>query len=71
MPQYLPDLELPDPEVDDRDRKASSCPSKPPGRSAPDQNDTDPPHVREALRAIVRLLARQAARDHLAQGECP
>ena len=65
MAQHLPDLELPDPEVDDRDRAALSGPAA--ATSAPDR--TDPPAVREALKAIVRLLARQAATDHLAQGE--
>jgi len=64
MARYLPNLEFPDPEIDDRDRKASPVPSAPDATSDPDRTDPEPPHVREALRAIVKLLARQAARDH-------
>ena len=69
MAQHLPNIELPNPEVDDRDRAASSGPSAPATTPDCDQTDTDPPHVREALRAIIRLLARQTAREHMAQGE--
>ena len=68
MAQHLPDPELPDPEIDDRDRKASPGSSVPAATSVPDQTETEPPHVREALRNIVRLLARQAARDSVAHG---
>ena len=71
MAQHLPNPELQDPEVDDHDRQASSGPSAPAATSHADRTQTEPPHVREALSAIVRLLARQAARDHLARGECP
>ena len=66
MARYLPNLEFPDPEIDDRDRKASSRPSASTATSDPDQTNPEPLHVREALRGIVKLLARQAARDHLA-----
>ena len=69
MARHQPNLELPDPEIDDRDRKASSGPSAPAATSDPDQTNPEPPHVREALRAIVKLLARQAAREHRAQGQ--
>ena len=67
MPQHLSNPEFPAPKVDDRDRAASPGPAA--ATSDPDRTDTEPPHVRDALRAIVRLLARHAARDHLAQGE--
>jgi hypothetical protein len=61
MAQHLPTLELPGPEIDDRDRKASSGPSKQAVTSVPDQTEIEPPHVREALRAIVRLLQSRIA----------
>jgi len=71
MPEYLSKADLPDPEVDDRDRTTPSGSPRPAATSDAGRTDPEPPHVREALRAIVRLLARQAARDHLARGECP
>ena len=67
MSQPLPDAEFPDPELDDRDRAMSPGPAA--ATSDPDQTGTEPPHVRDAVRAIVRLLARQAARERMAQGE--
>jgi hypothetical protein len=69
MARHLPNLELPDPEIDDRDRATSAGSPKPAATSEADQTGTEPPHVREALRAIIRLLARQTAREHMAQGE--
>jgi hypothetical protein len=65
--QHLPDPKLPAAELNGRDRATSSDPAAPGATSGPDSTHTEPPPVRDALRAIARLLGRQAARDHMAR----
>jgi hypothetical protein len=67
LSQHLPHPELPAVKLDSRDR-TTSCRSLTP-TSDRDRNDTDRPPGWDALVALARLLGRQAARDHMAEGD--
>ena len=65
--QYLPDAELPDPDLDGRDRATSSDPGARAAAAERGRTEAESPPGWNALVALARLLGRQAAGEDISR----